>query len=237
MQSEKIEYEFAGQRHVGHLALPDSDGARAGVLLCHEGFGIDEHATGHADRLAAELGVVAFALDYYGGGRRVSAQEMGQRLGVLSQEPDQIRALGYAGLNILLAQSRVDRSRVAAIGFCFGGTMALELARAGADLAAVVGFHSGLNTASPAAPGSVRGSVLVCIGADDPFIPPSQRAEFEEEMQKAGADWRISLYGGAVHSFTSPAADARGMDGIAYHETAHRRSWAEMSALLSDALA
>ena len=107
---------------------------------------------------------------------------------------------------------------MAAIGYCFGGTMALELARAGTDLAGVVGFHSGLQTSAPAATGDVKAPVLVCIGAEDPIVPPDQRAAFEEEMRAAGVDWRMVLYGGAAHSFTNPNAARMAMPGIEYNE-------------------
>jgi dienelactone hydrolase len=142
--------------------------------------------------------------------------------------PDLTRKLGQAGLDILLANPRVDHSKVAAIGFCFGGTMSLELARGGADLAAVVGFHSGLGTAGPAAPGAVKAKVLVLIGVDDPLIPPEQRAAFEAEMNAAGADWRMNLYSNAAHSFTNKAADGTVMPGIEYHAPTDARSWRAM---------
>ena len=112
---------------------------------------------------------------------------------------------------------------VSVIGYCFGGTTSLELGRAGCDLKAIVGFHSGLATARPQDAANIRGKVLVCIGADDPIIPPEQRADFEKEMKAAGVDWRLQLYGGAGHSFTNPAADSRGMEGFFYHEATDRR--------------
>ena len=105
-------------------------------------------------------------------------------------------------------------TRLAAIGYCFGGTTALEIGRSGADLKAIVGFHSGLVTVRPQDARNIKGKVLVCIGADDPIIPPEQRAAFENEMKAAGIDWRLQLYGGAGHSFTNPAADSRGMQGL-----------------------
>ena len=114
---------------------------------------------------------------------------------------------------MLKAQKEVDAERLAAIGYCFGGTTALEIGRAGADVKAIVGFHSGLVTVRPQDARNIKGKVLVCIGADDPIIPPEQRAAFETEMKAAGIDWRLQLYGGAGHSFTNPAADSRGMEG------------------------
>ena len=228
MRIEDIEYTVEGTTMVGHLAIDgDQDEQRPGVLVCHEGGGLDDHAKGRAERLAG-LGYAAFALDYLGGGRPLERDQMMERLGPLMADSDRIRLLGRAGLDVLLAQREVDPSKVAAIGYCFGGTMALELARAGTDLACVVGFHSGLQTSAPAATGDVKAPVLVCIGAEDPIVPPDQRAAFEEEMRAAGVDWRLVLYGGAAHSFTNPNAARMAMPGIEYNERADRRSWREM---------
>jgi dienelactone hydrolase len=237
MQTEEIVYDADGMRAVGLLALPDGTGPRPGVLVCHEGPGIDDNAKGRARRIAEELGYVAFALDYIGNGERLA--DMGQtmaRLGPLMGDPLKTRAIGQAGLDVLTSQERVDASRVAAIGFCFGGTMALELARAGADLKAVVGFHSGLSTARPQDAEQITGKVLALIGAEDPLVPPKDRAAFEEEMRAGGVDWQLLLYGGAAHSFTNPLASQAGMAGIEYHEPTDRRSWAAMLQLFSETL-
>ncbi|MFT3855187.1 MAG: dienelactone hydrolase family protein [Ilumatobacteraceae bacterium] len=150
------------------------------------------------------------------------------RLGPLMADPPRIRRLGRAGLDVLLTEPRVDHARVAAIGYCFGGTMALELARDGTALAAVVGFHSGLATAAPAMPGAVRARILVCIGVNDPIIPAIQRAGFEQEMNLAGADWQMNLYSNAAHSFTNPAANSAGIPGVEYHRPTDQRSWRAM---------
>ena len=228
MRIEDIEYSVAGGRMIGHLAIDDEQpGSRPGVLVCHEGPGLDEHAKGRAERLAG-LGYAAFALDYHGEGKPVQQDEMMGRLGALMADPDRIRELASAGLSILVAQDEVDRARIAAIGYCFGGTVALELARGGADLGIVVGFHSGLGTQRPAQAGEVKAGILVCIGADDPMVPAEQRASFEEEMRAAEVDWRMNLYGGAVHSFTNPNAELSGFPGVAYHQSTDERSWRAM---------
>jgi len=235
MQTQEIEYQAGDMRAVGFLALPDGTDQRAGVLVCHEGPGLAENAKDRARRVADELGHVAFALDYIGDGEVLGSMEdvMG-RLGPLMGDPLQTRALGQAGLDVLTAHDRVDTSRLAAIGYCFGGTMSLELARGGADLSAVVGFHSGLSTTRPEDASSIVGKVLVCIGAEDPLVPPDQRAAFETEMRDAGVDWRMNLYGGAAHSFTNPDAGALGVPGIEYHERTDRRSWAAMVDLFAE---
>jgi dienelactone hydrolase len=235
MHAESVEYHHAGQRYVGHLALPAGDDVRPAVLVCHEGPGLSEHAKQRAERLAG-LGYVAFALDYHGDGQPLDMSEVRTRLAPLMASPEITRGLGRAGLDVLLAHRRTDPARVAAIGFCFGGTMALELARDGADLQVVVGFHSGLSTVRPQDAGNIRGVVLVCIGADDPMIPPEQRAAFEEEMRAGDVDWRLNLYGRAVHSFTNERADELGFPGIAYHGPTDARSWRAMLDVFDEVL-
>jgi dienelactone hydrolase len=228
VRTEEIEYHVDGIRMVGHLAVDDErSGPRPAVLVSHEGPGLDDHARSRADRLAA-LGYVAFALDYNGEGKPLPMSEVMARLGPLMGDPLRTRAIGTAGLDVLLAQPETDPSRVAAIGFCFGGTMSLELARGGADLKAVVGFHSGLATTRPEDAKNIVGSILVLIGSEDPIIPPEQRLAFEEEMRAGGVDWRMNLYGGAAHSFTNPSADGSGMPGIKFHLPTDERSWRAM---------
>jgi len=235
MRTEDIDYHADGARLVGYLAVEEAGAAkRPGVIVAHEGGGLGDHAKEAARRLAA-AGYVAFALDYYGDGKPLPdlSQAM-PRIGAWLADPTGIRARAHAALEVLVAQPRTDASRLAAIGYCFGGTTALEMARAGEDLKAVVGFHSGLSTARPAAPGVVKGRVLVQIGAQDPVIPPEQRLAFEKEMSAAGVDWRMILYGGAVHSFTNRRVDAMGRPGFAYHEASDRRSWRAMLDLFEE---
>ena len=228
MRIEDIEYSVGESRMLGHLAIDDGrTGSRPGVLVCHEGPGLDEHAKDRAERLAG-LGYAAFALDYHGEGKPLKREEMMGRLGVLMGDPDKVRELASAGLAVLLAQDEVDPTRTAAIGYCFGGTLALELARSGADLAVVVGFHSGLATQRSARAGEIKAGILVCIGADDPMVPPEQRSAFEQEMRAADVDWRMNIYGGAVHSFTNPNAELSGFPGVAYHQPTDARSWRAM---------
>jgi dienelactone hydrolase len=128
----------------------------------------------------------------------------------------------------------VDGTRIAAIGFCFGGTTVLELARSGADVACTVGFHAGLTTSAPAQRGVIRGKVLVCQGADDPIITAEQRNGFTAEMTQAGVDWQMHVYGGVGHSFTNPEIDKWNLPGFTYDASADRRSWLAMRALLEE---
>jgi dienelactone hydrolase len=235
MHTANLEYAADGRNMVGYLAVDDGEGRRPAVLVAHGGLGLDDHVRDRAERLAA-LGFVAFALDYHGGGKPLPNQEAFARLGELLGDPLRTRALGRAGLDVLLSEKRTDRARVAAIGYCFGGTMALELARGGADLRAVVGFHSGLATTRPEDARHIKGSILVCLGADDPFVPAEQRHAFEDEMRAAGADWRMNLYGGAVHSFTDERSGESGIGGQAYHRATDERSWRAMLDLFEEQL-
>lgn len=228
MHSEELDYFIDNARYVGHLAVPDGDDLRPAVLVCHEGPGMSNHPRRRADRLAEELGYVAFALDYHGGGVPLPADEMMATLGVLMADQAETRRRALAGLDQLLAHPRADPSRVGAMGYCFGGTMALELGRGGAPVHAIVGFHSGLANATPADAGNITGKVLVCIGVDDPIIPPAQRAAFEEEMNAAGVDWQMLLHSGAGHSFTNKLADGS-RPGFQYHEPSDLRSWRAMT--------
>ena len=237
METSVINYDANGMKAVGLLAVPDGNDKRPGVLVCHEGPGLGRHVKDVTIRIAEELGFVAFALDYIGDGEVLAGMpEVMARLGPLMADPLKTRAIGEAGLGVLTANDRVDTSRLAAIGYCFGGTMSLELARGGTDLKAVVGFHSGLSTTRPQDASAITGKVLVCIGTEDPIVPPDQRAAFEVEMRDGGVDWRMNLYGGAAHSFTNPEAGGLGIPGIEYHDLTNRRSWAAMLDLFDETL-
>jgi dienelactone hydrolase len=234
MKTMDIEYDVAGTRYVGTLALEEgSDGKRPGILVAHEGPGLTELAKSFARRLAAE-GYVAFAMDYHGEGRSPGMDVAMERITAHLADPSAIRAIAAAALKVLADQPQADATRLAAIGYCFGGTTVLELARSGADVKATIGFHSGLRTARPQDAINIRGKVLVQIGADDPIIPPDQRLAFEKEMTDAKVDWRMILYGGAGHSFTNPDVDALGRPGFAYNKVTDRRSWRAMMDFLAE---
>ena len=230
MVSEIVRYRADGLSMVSHLYLPDEGGSgQPGILVFPEAFGLGDHAKDRAERLA-KMGYVALACDLHGDGRTLSdlAEVMGA-IGPLLKEPARIRSRALGGLDALRARAEVDSSRVAAIGYCFGGTVALELARGGADIGCAVGFHCGLGTVVPDDAANIKGKVLVCIGADDPGIPPEQRAAFENEMRAAKVDWQMHLYGGVVHSFTNPEADTVGRPEFArYDAQADSRSWRSM---------
>jgi dienelactone hydrolase len=233
MIERTIEYRADGRDMIGNYFAPDGGGKRPAVLVCHEGPGIDENARGYARKLAG-LGYAAFALDYHGGGKPLADRDaMMARFGELMGSPDRIVALGKAGLDQLLAQPEADSGRAASIGFCFGGTMSFQLARAGIDIKAAVGFHAGLGTASPAK-GEIKAKILALIGSDDPMVPAQQRTDFEKEMSAAKADWQLVVYGGQQHSFTNPQAANFNMPGIVYDEKTEKRSWQAMLDLFQE---
>ncbi|MHB8577451.1 MAG: dienelactone hydrolase family protein [Dehalococcoidia bacterium] len=237
MITRDITHGADGATLVGRLALPDGEGKRPAILIAHEGPGLDDFQKHRAEQFA-ELGYVTFALDYHGGGQPlVDRDTMNSRLRMLMANPDRALALAHAGLDVLLAEPRADAARVAAVGYCFGGTLVLELACGGAALKAVVGFHPGLPLLRPEAAGSIVAKVLVCVGADDPIVPVEHRLAFEAQMRAGGVDWRMNLYGGVQHSFTHPHADRAAIPGIKYDEQADRRSWRAMRDLFDETFA
>ncbi len=237
MHIEEIQYQADGRDLIGTFVVDDMQPApKPAVLVCHEGPGMDDHVKGRALRLAS-LGYAAFALDYHGGGGAVPIEEALGRLGELMADWGRVRALAQAGLQILVARSEVDPDRVAAMGFCFGGSMVLELARSGAELKSVIGFHPGLGGVDVEASRSIRGSVLMFCGAADTLIAKAARDAFEAEMVEAEvADWRLEVLGGVGHSFTNVQVDLLGMPGIAWDERADRRCWHTALALLEETI-
>jgi dienelactone hydrolase len=239
MQTRDIDYRDPTANLRGYLAWDETAAEpRPGVLVFHEGLGLGEFAMARA-RMLAELGHVALAADMFGDRRQArNLEEAGKLIGELRNEPEMLRARGRAALATLAALPQVDASRIAAIGFCFGGSVVLELARGGADLKAVVSFHGVLATKTPAVSGKVKASVLVCTGADDPLAPPDQVMAFEAEMRAAGVqDWQVISYGGTLHGFTNPAADGSILPSARYNERADRRSWQAMQSFLAEAFA
>lgn len=236
MRTETLTYEADGLHMVSHMYFDErTDARRPGVLVFPEAFGLGDHAKSRAERLAG-IGYVALACDLHGDGRLLhNLDEALALVRPLRADPSRARTRATAALDAFTGRPEVDPAKVAAIGYCYGGSMALELARSGAILAGVVGFHSGLATVAPQDARNIKGKVLVCIGADDPSIPPDQRNAFEAEMREGRVDWQMNLYGGVVHSFTNPEADRRGQPERArYDAKADTRSWAEMCAFFEE---
>ncbi|MEZ5337107.1 MAG: dienelactone hydrolase family protein [bacterium] len=226
VMTEVVEYDHEGTVLEGFVAWDDSiDGARPGVLVVHQWMGLGEHEMEWCRRLAAE-GYVAMAADVYGKGvRPTDRAAAGEQAGIYRADRALMRGRVQAGVDKLRTLPGVDASRVAAIGFCFGGGCVLELARSGSDVSGVVSFHGNLDTPNPADAANIRGSVLVCHGADDPYVPAETVSAFMEEMRSAGVDWQFIAYGDAVHSFTHESAGTDKSAGAAYNEKAAKRSW------------
>jgi dienelactone hydrolase len=223
--TKTVEYRQDGTVMQGFLAYDDGlKGKRPGVLVVHEWWGLNDFAREKAQQLAG-LGYVALAADMYGGGVTTKDREEAARLAALRNNPALLRARAQAALEVLAADPRVDPKRLAAIGFCFGGTTVLELAYSGADLAGVVSFHGGLPRPHPGDLTRLKAKILVLHGADDPHVPAADLAAFEQAMRQAGADWQMVFFGGAVHGFTNPAAGDNKTSGVAYDARAARRSW------------
>jgi dienelactone hydrolase len=238
MKTESLEYRDGDVTLKGYLAYDDQTSQKMpGILVMPEAFGLGVNAKNRAERLAA-LGYVALAGDPYGNGFETSDLQEAIKLATpLMTEPAKFRARGRAGLDKLASLPQVDSGRLAVIGYCMGGTFALELARDGAPVKGVVSFHGNLATQKPAEPGKTKGKVLVCHGAEDPFVPQDVVNAFEKEMTEAGVDWQLISYGGTVHSFTNPTAAAVGNPGIAYNKSADERSWAAMRTFFNEIFA
>jgi dienelactone hydrolase len=234
MELQAVPYEVHGKSFTGYLADGPRGRRAPGILVAHEGGGMTQHPKDRALMLA-ELGYVAFAMDTFG--EPVPEMAVGQRImrGLMA-DPTEFHARIDTALGILKAHPHVDVNRLAAIGFCFGGTTVLELAKTGGDVACVVAFHPGLTPVSAAQPGAVKARVLACIGVDDPIAPPEHRDAFIAEMNAAGADWQMLLLGGVGHSFTNPLIDALNYPGFRYDATADRRTWAAMRQLFDETL-
>ena len=237
MRAESLEYKDGDVTLKGFVALDDqSSHKRPGILVMPEAFGLGKQAKDRALRLAS-LGYAALAGDPYGNGLEVSdLQDAITHAGAIREDNTKFRQRIRAGLDALMALPQVDTDRLAVMGYCMGGTCSLEMARDGAPLRGVVSFHGALETQSPAEPGTVRAKVLVCHGADDPFVPVEHVNAFEEEMTKAGVDWQVISYGGTVHSFTNPEADGS-IEGICYNKQADERSWQAMRAFFDEIFA
>jgi dienelactone hydrolase len=233
--TKTMEYRQGDAVLEGYLAYDDAiAGKRPGVLVVHEWTGLGNYVKKRVDQLA-RLGYVAFGADIYGKGIRPATPEAaGREAGKYRSDRKLLRARAQAGLAELRRQPLVDPGRLAAIGYCFGGTTILELARSGADLLGTVSFHGGLDTPTPGDAKNIRAKVLVLHGADDPYVPAQQVAAFKDEMRKGGVDWQMVIYGGAVHSFTNPDSGNDPSKGVAYNEKADRRSWEAMRVFFAE---
>jgi len=238
LRTEVVKYRVGDTEFVGYLAYDDAvEGKRPGVVVVHEWYGLNDYAKRRAD-LLAQLGYVALAADLYGDGRvAASREEAGALATALRKDRPQMRARANAALDALRKQPLADPQRLAAMGYCFGGGVVLELARSGADVRGVASFHGNLDTPNPDDAKNIKSKVLVLHGAEDPFVPLTQVATFMDEMRRAGVDWQMNLYGGAVHSFTNPASGNDPKAGAAYNAEADKRSWETMKLFFAEVFA
>lgn len=232
---QPLAYGDGATQLAGYVAHPTSaKGAAPGIVIIHQWMGLTDHERHVADELA-KLGYVALAADIYGEGvRPKNTQEAGALAGRYKGDRASFRQRITAAVEALKAQKGVDPSRLAVIGFCFGGTGALEAARAGLPVKGVVSFHGGLDQPATAKLAPITAKVLVCHGADDPYVPAKEVAAFQDEMRQAKADTTFIAYAGAVHAFTQKEAGNDPSKGAAYQEAAARRSWQHMKDLFSE---
>ncbi len=229
VRTQVVEYAQGNTALEGFLAWDDAvQGKRPGVLVVPEWMGLGKYAKSRAEQLA-KLGYVAFCADIYGKGvRPTTPEEAGKTSAIYKND----RTLTRERVNAALAQLRgnplVDPKRIAAIGYCFGGMVALELARSGADIAGVITFHGDLSNPTPADDGNIKCKVLALQGGDDPFVTIRDVMAFENAMRSAHVNWQVVQYGGAVHSYTNPDSGSDPSKGVAYNAQADRRSWQAM---------
>lgn len=234
VKGEKVEYKQGETVLEGYLAYDDAKkGPRPAVIVVHEWLGPGEYTRNRADQLA-KLGYLAFAADIYGKDTRPkNHEEAGKTAGAFRADRALMRARIQAAVDRVKQDKRADAKKIAAIGYCFGGTAVLELARSGADVVFVGSFHGGLSSPSPAKPGEIKARVVAFHGADDKFVNPEVPG-FKDEMRAAKADWTLVEFGGAVHSFTVKDAGSDPSKGMAYDEKADHRSWEMLQTYLAE---
>lgn len=230
-----VEYTQDGTVLEGVSAYDDTlTGKRPAVLVVHQWKGLGDYEKKRCQMLA-QLGYNVFAADIYGKGVRPQTPQLAAaEAGKYKNDRALLRARVIAALQVLRSQEQTDPTKIAAIGYCFGGTTVLELARSGAEIAGVVSFHGGLSNPSPEDAKNIKTKVLALHGADDPNVPPKEVAAFEEEMRQAKVDWQLVAYGGAVHSFTDWNAGNDNSKGAAYNQKADQRSWEAMKQFFAE---
>ena len=236
VKTKTIEYDHDGTKFVGFLAYDDAtNDKRPGVLVVHEWWGLNEYAKKRATMLA-EMGYVAFCPDMYGNGQVTEhPKEAGKMAQTVRMNVATWQARAKAGLKVLTSQEQTDTKNLAAIGYCFGGSTALQLAYVGSDLKAVCTFHAALPTPTDEQAKAIKAKILICHGADDAFISKESIEKFKKGLDHAKAKYQFESYPGAVHSFTVPEADKKELKGMAYNEAADKKSWQQMKDLFKEA--
>jgi len=237
VQFQKVEYKEGDTVCEGLLVYDDTfQGKRPGIIVAHQWKGVTDFEKMRAEMLAMR-GYVALCSDVYGKGVRAdNPKDAAALAGKYKADRKLLRARINAALDFLRKQERVNPQIIGAIGYCFGGTTVLELARSGADVKGVVSFHGGLGSPAPADAKNIKSKVLVLHGADDPFVPADEVLAFQKEMRDAKVDWQLKAYGGAVHSFTDKSAGDDNSKGSAYNAQADVRSWREMTVFWDEVL-
>jgi dienelactone hydrolase len=235
VKSKTIDYKVGQQNFRGYLAWDDAQtGKRPGVLVVHEWWGLNDYARRRADELAG-LGYIAFACDMYGDGRNAEhPQDAGRMATEVRMNVQEWRKRAAEALQVLASQPECDSQKLAAIGYCFGGSTALQLAYSGADLDAVVTFHAALPVPTAEEAAQVKATIQVNHGAKDSFIPEESIQQFRQALDAAGTDWSMTYYAGALHGFTVKGAEDRGMPGLKYDAAADQRSWTSMLQLFAE---
>lgn len=226
MDLQQIEYQSSdGRAYRGYVATPAAPGPHPAVLVAHEAPGLLEHSKRIALKLAGE-GYVALAIDYLGEGRVLTTmREVMDQVGRWVADPSGLRLACRAAHELIRGRADVDPTRIAGFGYCYGGQALVEYARTGADLVAVVGFHPGMSVNRPVESASIKARLLMLVGSGDPITTAANRVAFEEEMDGAGVEWRLVVYGGAPHSFTNREAGEAGIPGVAYDGPTDEDSW------------
>jgi dienelactone hydrolase len=235
IRNQPIEYRDGPTVLEGYLAYDDATtDLRPGVLIAPEWWGLDNYPKHRAEQLA-RMGYVAFVIDMYGKGNvTTDPGQAGKWMTPFATDRKLTRRRAQAGLDVLLSQKYVDPKRVGGIGYCFGGMVVLELARAGAPINGIVSFHGNLTRTEDEGPDKITAKVLVCQGGDDPLAPVSMLPTFMDEMKLAKVDYQVNTYSGAQHAFTNPEADSHHIPGIAYNAEADKRSWMAMDDFFSE---
>jgi dienelactone hydrolase len=233
--TREVEYRHGDVVLEGYVAYPkDAKGKLPGILICHQWMGQSPYERMRAEE-SARLGMVAFALDIYGRGVRPKDVPEAAKLATgYKNDRGLLRGRALAGLEALRHVELCDATRIAVMGYCFGGTTALEVARSGAEISGAISFHGDLSSPVPDDAKKIKARVIAFHGADDPFVPAAQVAAFEEEMRNARIDWQLVVFGGAVHSFTQKAAGTDNSKGSAYNEKADLRSWEATKGFLAE---
>src|SRR5688572_11088057 len=237
VRSQKMPYKVGDNEYIGYLAWDDAiSGPRPGVLVVHEWWGLNDYARGRADQLA-KLGYVAFCADMYGDGKVVEhPEDAGKMATEVRKNVDEWRKRAIAALDLLKAQPQCDKAKVAAIGYCFGGSTCLVLAYSGAELQAVATFHAALPVPTAEEAERIKPAILINHGADDKFIADQTIKAFKSRLDEAKVQYEFVAYPGAVHSFTVAGADKHGNPGMKYNKAADEKSWAAMKKLFAEKL-